>query len=804
VRRRAMNCATPCSIAIVSPARTAEAAGRRWAYACRCTTACGWRSVRQPLSALQRLPRGVARSLGPSHDLDEPLTPDQEPVYVVDPHLWSPSSLKRDPMMLEPTMYDYPFAQDEIHVDSADSIAINNHVLARISLSGGLCRGDVSFSDVAITKAISFAEGHIQGKLLLARTGSLGPASFCSSSLEGDVQFRECDLRGTLQFEDASVRGNLSLAECRLYQTASFDSSSYRGTITIERCELRQDLQFQGSAVAGAVVVRQSALYGTARFDESNYQGGLSLLQCRLEQGATFQRGDYQAGLYISHVAVHGDLELSEVRLEGELQISDCQLDGGLSLRRGNFDLGIRFHSLTASDLYLNELRCGAPLEVREINVRGNLDLAQGLYEGPVSLLPATVGGGLSLKEAALRANVTFADALIAGPATFAGGLYEGDTRFQGVTFAAEADFRSVLYRAGAEFESVVFQKSAIFNGVEIGAHVTFRDVTFKGRATFTSSRADKILFERVTFEDEVVVDASLDAGVIELRRVTFAGQTRLSLHHCRVLLTDCKFAGPSTILGDFYGEGDSDGTRLLDVSGSDMTNVVLVNVDLRACQLSRAYNLDKLRLDTVAISLAQTPESISWQGTPPFLRAWTRRRTIPEEVQYRLTVGGSRQWSNLAGAAEGTQTLDPAQIASTYRQLRKSREDAKDEPGAADFYYGEMEMRRTSAQSSRAERIVLWLYWVTCGYGLRASRALACLATVVVVGAILSRSHGFRTTSGWSTAIVYALEATTKLIAPTRTELTLWGRVIDLALRLAGPIFIGLAVLSIRARTKR
>ena len=38
---------------------------------------------------------------------------------------------------------------------------------------------------------------------------------------------------------------------------------------------------------------------------------------------------------------------------------------------------------------------------------------------------------------------------------------------------------------------------------------------------------------------------------------------------------------------------------------------------------------------------------------------------------------------------------LEPGQIAGLYRALRKGHEDAKDEPGAADFYYGEMEMRR-------------------------------------------------------------------------------------------------------------
>jgi hypothetical protein len=30
---------------------------------------------------------------------------------------------------------------------------------------------------------------------------------------------------------------------------------------------------------------------------------------------------------------------------------------------------------------------------------------------------------------------------------------------------------------------------------------------------------------------------------------------------------------------------------------------------------------------------------------------------------------------------------------------LRKSREDSKDEPGGADFYFGEMEMRRIAAR---------------------------------------------------------------------------------------------------------
>jgi hypothetical protein len=42
---------------------------------------------------------------------------------------------------------------------------------------------------------------------------------------------------------------------------------------------------------------------------------------------------------------------------------------------------------------------------------------------------------------------------------------------------------------------------------------------------------------------------------------------------------------------------------------------------------------------------------------------------------------------------------VESAQLAGLYRALRKAREDAKDEPGAVDFYYGEMEMRRYASR---------------------------------------------------------------------------------------------------------
>jgi hypothetical protein len=45
-------------------------------------------------------------------------------------------------------------------------------------------------------------------------------------------------------------------------------------------------------------------------------------------------------------------------------------------------------------------------------------------------------------------------------------------------------------------------------------------------------------------------------------------------------------------------------------------------------------------------------------------------------------------------------QRLGPDRLAVLYRALRKAQEDNKNEPGAADFYYGEMEMRDRDRQT--------------------------------------------------------------------------------------------------------
>jgi len=90
-------------------------------------------------------------------------------------------------------------------------------------------------------------------------------------------------------------------------------------------------------------------------------------------------------------------------------------------------------------------------------------------------------------------------------------------------------------------------------------------------------------------------------------------------------------------------------------------------------------------------------------------------------------------------------------EIAGIYRGLRKGLEDSSNGPGAADFYYGEMEMRRLSGRekgpkssaAARSERCLLTAYWAVSGYGLRAWRAFTAFASLILIHVL-----GFSTAS--------------------------------------------------------
>ncbi|XVV39291.1 hypothetical protein ACQPXT_40300 [Streptomyces sp. CA-100214] len=274
-------------------------------------------------------------------------------------------------------------------------------------------------------------------------------------------------------------------------------------------------------------------------------------------------------------------------------------------------------------------------------------------------------------------------------------------------------------------------------------------------------------------------------------------------------------------------------GVRLASLRGVDAAHLVLSDVGLSACLFSGTVHLDQIRLEG-ACTFDVAPTAVHWRRRPPL--RFTERRVLAEEHHWRARQPGAVRGWNVAVLGAGH--AGPLQLAPVYRALRKAFEDGKHEPGAADFYYGEMEMRRHASDVPRSERGLLTAYWALSGYGLRASRALAWLGAAMLATLVLLMAFGVakdtpnQTATGTVPAgggtvtfeigkedpqnpsddrftgerFEKALSVTLNSVVfrSSGQDLTTAGTYIEMTSRLTEPVLLALAVLAVRNRVKR
>jgi uncharacterized protein YjbI with pentapeptide repeats len=453
--------------------------------------------------------------------------------------------------------------------------------------------------------------------------------------------------------------------------------------------------------------------------------------------------------------------------------------------------------------------------------------------------------------------------------AWFEGATFEGIASFDWATFKGHADFARATFKGRAGFDGATFEGVAGFDRAAFKGHAGFDGATFEGVAGFEGARFEQaqqlgpILVRKQLMLDDVLfgqrVRIQVAAATVCARRARFPAGVHLQLRWAQVLLDDADLAAPSILAAappfPYLDETPSaarwerlpppprdqrDRPRLLSLCRADVAGLTLAAIDLRACRFAGAHHLDRLRID----------------GHPRFAPAprgwrWAKRQTLAEEHHWRHAHGASGWYPQSCQPpswAEQPAAPHPLEVAALYRALRKGREDDKDEPGAADFYYGEMEMRRHARAlaarkawqerelgrwtASATELAILTGYWLVSGHALRAWRALASLLVLIVLAAVGVALWGFaapqqplrpaRVDSAGTIvyaqpqverpsgidelpeAIRFSAESATALLRGPDRLLTLPGWTLHMTLRLLGPVLLGLAVLSIRGRVKR
>jgi hypothetical protein len=494
-------------------------------------------------------------------------------------------------------------------------------------------------------------------------------------------------------------------------------------------------------------------------------------------------------------------------------------------------------------------------------------------FVGPVSFANVIFEGGASFGGCTFESSAWFRNATFAGHSGFIGATFEDDALFDHATFRQRVDFQDTTWKHGGNFVYATFEGDARFEGPTVFHQDARFDMTTFGGTLFTPRTCladlwfDRALFDSprhlgpLTAEGRVILD-----GAVFAQRITVALRARalsaagtefragadILAQSATIALDGAAFGAPSTLsaatrdttFGALLTDADYEEQtipRVVSLLGARVAELALSGVDLRACRFRGAHGLDGLRLEQVLF--AETPRG--WHRTArwPFWLRWTRRLAVAEEHRWRAVGRAAPGWytEDLQVTPETPNWREPDpptphQVAAVYRALRKAQEERKDEPGAADFYYGEMEMRRLtrhdggtvedgalrpgrspvavplhtrSRQDSTrrpptGETAVLSLYWLVSGYGLRASRALIALAVTVACGAFLLTEFGFRHDVSYGRSLLFALESCISLLRAPSAPLTRGGEIVTIALRLLGPLLFGLALLALRGRVKR
>jgi uncharacterized protein YjbI with pentapeptide repeats len=538
------------------------------------------------------------------------------------------------------------------------------------------------------------------------------------------------------------------------------------------RLQLR-DADFTSATVPSFAEFHTIDFTGSSSFLRTTFEGRAGFYDCRFLGGALFDNAVFHGEAAFGSVEFKHVAWFMETIFEGDAWFGGLTFPVNTSFRDAVFMKQADFGKADfPADASFSQARFEALTSFRRSRFRP----PEPATDYPTSFEGVSFRLGASFHEACFENVASFALSSFSGPATFSH-----------AKFSQAASFLEVRFLDGLQFDNVTCGEGLDLAGTHYAGSPIALSVTAR----------DAVRLAGADFSDRAIIDVA--APSIAMSRSRSKGGL-IRAPGAELVLTDADVSQPLVVSG----------VKLLSIERANVAGMVLSSADLSDCRMAGVHNLDKMRVEAEVMFRA-----------PPGGHGWTRRLVVLDEYQWRAARDRGGPWGQ-----PDDETLSPANIADLYRSLRKGREDGKDSAGAGDFYYGEMEMRRRAA--NRAERILLWAYWLISGYGMRAWRALAWLVLVLVTASVVVLQAGYtrpapitavlRNPSG---GVVYQLKTAApaaRLNPPQAVELTLGaalfrdetqnlrpaGRWTLLIVRLLGPVLIGLALLAVRGRLTR
>ncbi|MFE6853854.1 pentapeptide repeat-containing protein [Streptomyces sp. NPDC057674] len=625
------------------------------------------------------------------------------------------------------------------------------------------------------------------------------------------------------------------------FESAIFESGASFGSAT-----------FDGRAWFGSATFKGEAWFRAATFEGDTWFGSTTF-----KRGASFRSATFMGDTSFYSATFKGRAEFESATFKGDTSFWSTTFEGDAGFESATFESDADFGTATFEGrAWFGSVPFESHAWFESATFKGDALFGSATFKGEAAFVRATFEGDARFGSATFESHALFGSATFKGEAAFVRATFEGDARFGSATFESHALFESATFEGDARFGSATFEGDARFGSATFESHALFESATFKGDARFGSATfvtADQfgpllcggqLELTGAMFGSPVTL--SIAACRVECRRTRWSSTAEIRLRYATVDFAHAVFEYPLTIAAEpdpfvlndgqplaegLFPSAYDPAVRVASLRGVDAAHLVLADLDLWDCLFTGTVHLDQLRLEG-ACTFNTAPPAVHWRRWSPV--RFTERRVLVEEHHWRASQPGAVPgWVPGTGRAAG-----PLQLAPVYRALRKAFEDGKHEPGAADFYYGEMEMRRQAGDIPRSERGLLTAYWALSGYGLRASRALAWLGSAMFLTVVLLMAFGLaqdtpkQTVTGTVPAdggnvtfeidkddpqnptgnrftgerFEKALSVTLNSVVfrASGQDLTTAGNYIEMASRLTEPVLLGLAVLAIRNRVKR
>ncbi|MGW3160355.1 pentapeptide repeat-containing protein [Streptomyces sp. NPDC001089] len=617
------------------------------------------------------------------------------------------------------------------------------------------------------------------------------------------------------------------------------------------------DAQFVSATFKGGAGFGSATFEGNAGFVSATFKGGARFGSATFKGDAWFESATFESGGGFMSATFEGDAWFESATFKGDAGFVSATFKGDARFESATFKGDARFESAT----FKGDAR------FRSATFKGDARFRSATFKSDAGFVSATFKSDAGFVSATFKSDAGFGSATFKGDAGFGSATFKGNAQFESATFEDYAWFKSATFKDDARFESATFEDYAAFVSATFEDEAGFVSATFEGEAGFVSATfkrdawfgsatfvtadqfgpllcAGRLVLSGAMFGSPVTL--SIAARRVECRRRRWSSTAEIRLRYATVDFAHAVFEYPLTIAAepdpfvlndgrplaeDLFPSAYDPAVRVVSLRGVDAAHLVLADLDLWECLFTGTVHLDQLRLEG-ACTFNTAPPAVHWRRWLPV--RFTERRVLAEEHHWRASLPGAVPgWVPGSGRAAG-----PLQLAPVYRALRKAFEDGKHEPGAADFYYGEMEMRRHAGDIPRSERGLLTTYWALSGYGLRASRALAWLGAAMLLTILLLVAFGLAQDTPKQTAtgtvpagggkvtfeidkddpqdptgnrftgerFEKALNVTLNSVVfrTSGQDLTTAGTYIEMTSRLTEPVLLGLAVLAIRNRVKR